>query len=205
MKNIQQTRDLIKYALKYVGGRTLDLGAGKAKYKHIITQASCEYITSDKFAGENVDVVCDIERTAFDDDYFDTVICTQVLEHLPNPWAAIQEMERILKPGGIAIVTVPFIGAYHEDPKDYFRYSPVGLEVIFYANNFETVEKGYYGKRFTVLAQFIEFTYFNPYKKKKGKIARKFMKLVYSFGGFLDRFIKDEIVYTTTYIIARKK
>lgn len=204
LQKIKQTRDLIKYALKYVRGRTLDLGAGRAKYKDIITQVSKEYIASDKFSDDNIDVVCDIENTLFKDDYFDTIVCTEVLEHLPNPRGAVKEMQRILKSGGTAIIAVPFMTPFHEDPKDYFRYTTSGLETIFSSNDFATIEKGYYGKRFTVIAQFAEFIYFNPYREKKGVFSRRFMKLIYLLANFLDRFVKDEIVYAQCYIIAKK-
>lgn len=203
MKKFQQTREVVNYGLKYIKGKTLDLGAGRAKYKDIIKRAASEYVASDKFGRDNIDVVCDLESTPFTDNYFETIVCTQVLEHLQNPWSAAREMGRILKPGGIALITAPFMTAYHEDPEDYFRYTPSGLETIFCKNNFETIEKGYYGRRFTVIAQFIEFIYFNPYKKR-GKFSIKFVRLIYLLTNLLDRFVKNEIAYANVYLIAKK-
>jgi SAM-dependent methyltransferase len=63
-----------------------------------------------------------------------------VLEHLEEPEAAIRECHRVLRPGGTAIYTVPFIWHLHEEPRDFFRYSKYGLRYLFEKVGFEIVE-----------------------------------------------------------------
>jgi SAM-dependent methyltransferase len=63
----------------------------------------------------------------FRDRAFDAAICSEVLEHVPDDRRVIREMARVLKPGGRAIVTVPFAFRYHPDPADFRRYTPAGL------------------------------------------------------------------------------
>jgi SAM-dependent methyltransferase len=58
---------------------------------------------------------------------FDGAICTEVLEHVPDDRALLTELARVLRPGGVLVVTVPFMFRYHPDPADYRRYTPDGL------------------------------------------------------------------------------
>ena len=68
------------------------------------------------------------------DECFDAMVCTEVLEHLPDPQLAAQEMARVLLPGAILVLTVPFNHPLHEVPHDYFRFTPWGLRSLFAAN-----------------------------------------------------------------------
>lgn len=61
---------------------------------------------------------------------YDTVFCFEVLEHLPHPQRAVAEMARVLKPGGVLLVSVPHLSRLHEEPHDYFRYTTYGLRTI---------------------------------------------------------------------------
>ncbi|MFQ5592277.1 MAG: methyltransferase domain-containing protein, partial [Phycisphaerae bacterium] len=56
-----------------------------------------------------------------------TVVCTQVLEHVPRPWDALAEFYRTLKEDGYLILSVPHLSAIHEAPNDYYRYTRYGL------------------------------------------------------------------------------
>jgi len=74
-----------------------------------------------------VDVFGDGRRLPFADESFQTVLSAEVLEHVMSPSALLQEMARVLKPGGRLLVTVPFIQPLHEMPSDFFRYTPFSL------------------------------------------------------------------------------
>jgi SAM-dependent methyltransferase len=75
-----------------------------------------------------------------DDASFDSALCTAVLEHLEEPERAIRECWRVLRPGGVAVYSVPFIWHLHEEPRDFFRFSKHGLAYLFTKAGFEVVE-----------------------------------------------------------------
>ena len=75
-----------------------------------------------------------------DEGSFDSALCTAVLEHLEEPELAVRECYRVLKPGGTAIYSVPFIWHLHEEPRDFYRFSKYGLKYLFEKCGFEIVE-----------------------------------------------------------------
>lgn len=203
MSQFQQTREVIKYCAKYVKGKTLDFGAGTAKYKKIITPFSSHYLAFDVVAGPNIDVVGDVLASPFSDGEFETIICSQVLEHVKKPWLVAKEISRILKVGGTCIVTVPFLIPYHADPADFFRFTKEGLVSIFEDNSFKIVESGAYGGNFTVLADLFRFTYLNPYKKKS-RFQERATRYLLKISKVLDKLFKGKIIYSNSFIVAKK-
>lgn len=71
------------------------------------------------------------------DTSYDTVLCSEVLEHLADPAAALREINRVLKPGGKLILSVPFLGRLHEEPHDYYRFTKHGLICLLSAAELE--------------------------------------------------------------------
>ena len=63
--------------------------------------------------------------------HFDVVVCTEVLEHVKQPFHAVDEIRRMLKPDGLALVTVPFDFFIHEPRPDCWRFTEDGLKVLF--------------------------------------------------------------------------
>jgi SAM-dependent methyltransferase len=97
----------------------------------------------DKFVQDNVDLVCDIHAIELPDNSVDGAICTGVLEHVEDPAKVVQEIFRILKPGGMAYLDVPFIQPYHPDPLDYWRWTLPGFQKFCLKNTgFEEVKAG---------------------------------------------------------------
>ncbi len=203
-EKFEQTKEVIKYALKFIKGRTLDLGAGQAKYKPLIEQAADEYVTFDLVPGKNIEVVGEITATGFPNESFDTIICTQVFEHIPVPWQAVKEIGRLLKSGGIVILTAPFLCPYHADPCDYFRYTPEGLTSLLKNEGFEIVEADSYGRMFLTLAEFFRLSFFSPYKKKRWG-SNRLMNLINRWARFLNQFSQNQSIYAASYVVARKK
>ena len=203
MKRLQETRDIVTYSRKYISGKALDLGAGSAKYREIIKEKATEYITLDMMPGPNIDVVSDVLNMPFSDETFDTVISTQVLEHVEKPWIMVKEIRRVLKKGGACILTAPFITPYHADPKDYFRYTTEGLKSLFESEGFRIIECFSYGGPFSVISGFIRFSWFNPYQKRK-RGSWKITSFTEKFARFLNRFVKNKIIYSDVCIIVRK-
>lgn len=125
------TRGILSQSTDYIHGRVLDFGAGTAKYKSLIVPHAKTYTSFDMIAGPNTDVVGDVLAPPFPDNSFETVICTQVMEHVREPWTMIEQISRILAPGGVCILTTPFLLPYHADPHDYFRYTTEGGSALF--------------------------------------------------------------------------
>lgn len=112
-------------------GDILDIGSGrKRRYENLCTNKSM-YKTLDTDPRGEPDIIASAEKIPLPAESVDGVLCTQVLEHLPHPWIAIQEMHRILRPGGYCVVTVPQLNELHEQPHDYYRYTNYGLSILF--------------------------------------------------------------------------
>lgn len=84
----------------------------------------------------------------------DCILCTEVIEHLTHPTKCVDEMYRILMPGGKAFVSVPFLFPIHADPYDYQRYTGDGLLQLF--NKFSSIEILPMGNYLGVMGLFIE-------------------------------------------------
>jgi len=149
-------------------GKLLDVGGGQVRrYKHLCPKVT-EYKTLDINADWKPDIVGSAEAIPLPDASVDSILSTQVLEHVPHPWIAIKEMARILKPGGIAVITVPQWNELHEEPHDYFRYTRFGLESMFKDSGLhvETMEQR--GQYFSVCGQAhirLLIDRFQPYKR----------------------------------------
>jgi SAM-dependent methyltransferase len=89
-----------------------------------------------------VDVVSPAELLPFDDGDFDFVMSQEVLEHVGDPLAVLREMCRVLRPGGLLYLQVPFIIGFHPDPSDYWRFTRQGIEEIASRAGFERVDVG---------------------------------------------------------------
>jgi SAM-dependent methyltransferase len=103
------------------GARVVDLGAGGR-------QVSPNAIAVDFTPFSNTRVVADVQRLPFACGAFDVVIATGLLEHVEDARAVIGEIARVLRPGGIVHIEVPFLQQYHTDPIDCRRYTISGLE-----------------------------------------------------------------------------
>lgn len=196
MKKFQQTREVIAYAQKYISGKTLDLRVGVAKYREIIEQKASHYTVFDiASSGKNID--------AFKDRSFETIVATEVLEHVERPWIMVKEIHRLLKRNGICIATAPFLLPYHSNRGDYFRYSVDGIQSLFKNEGFEIIECSSFGQLFSVLSEFIRFSWFNPFQKRK-RGSWKITHFVAGTSRFLNKFTKNKIIYGNVYIIAKK-
>jgi SAM-dependent methyltransferase len=139
-----------------LGARVIDIGAGDAPYRELFDAQ--EYLTLDHEQtphSGNVDVLGSADAIPVDDSSFDVVLCTQVLEHVPDPSAALGEFHRILTPGGRLIATVPFAWEEHEMPHDYFRYTKPGMEYLLDRAGFVDIAVAPRTDVFTTLAQLV--------------------------------------------------
>ena len=198
---LSTTKEVILHIMPHVRGKVLDLGAGMAKYKETIKKHAADYIACDVKKNENIDMVCNVTNLVFPPESFDTVISTQVFEHVDNPFMVAQEIKKVLKMGGNAIITAPFMLPFHADPKDHFRFSREGLEEIFKSSGFEIIDSGTYGGFFMVLSEMIHFSWFDSYKHKSGRIV----SIIERIAKVCDRIFPSKIIYANTFVVARKK
>jgi SAM-dependent methyltransferase len=105
------------------GGRTLDLGAQNGPYAALFPRR----VALDLHPAAGLHVRGDAHALPFLDAAFDLVLCTEVLEHLPEPQRAIDEIFRVLRPGGELLLTTRFLFPIHDAPHDYFRFTKYGL------------------------------------------------------------------------------
>lgn len=106
--------------------RVLDAGAGSSKYRTFFDH--CDYKTQDfcQYEGdlvkylEPIDYVGDIAEIPVDSGAFGAVLCTEVFEHIVDPMLALREFERILKPGGLLLLTAPAASHPHMEPYHYY-------------------------------------------------------------------------------------
>jgi SAM-dependent methyltransferase len=129
----------IKKNAHQIKGRTLDIGCGQKPYKNLFLNTT-EYLGMDieqsghDHTNECIDIYYDGINFPFKTNEFDSIICNQVFEHLPNPEVILSEISRVLKPGGILLITVPFIADEHEQPYDFFRYTTFILNKLMNEN-----------------------------------------------------------------------
>ncbi len=110
-------------------GRLLDLGCGKAPLYGTYAPLVDEVVCVDWTDCGCVDLVCDLSQPLpLPDASFDTIVFSDVLEHLPEPMAVWHEMARVLAPGGRIVLNVPFYYSVHAHPHDYARYTRFALE-----------------------------------------------------------------------------
>lgn len=129
---------------KYAMGKLLDIGCKEKPYEEMLASHITKHMGIDHEGTVHDKSKIDLFGTAYDipveNEYFDTILCTYVLEHLEDPDKAIKEANRILKTGGCAIYTVPLFWHLHEEPRDFYRYTKYGLRYLFEKNGFEIVE-----------------------------------------------------------------
>lgn len=124
-----------------VRGQVLDAGAGYLQFKPLLSRFADRYWSLDYGARNGpVDYLTDIQDMQnVPSGYFDTVFCNQVLEHVPSPQKALDEIFRVLKPGGNLIVSVPHLSRLHEEPFDFFRYTQYGLTHLLQKSGYSVI------------------------------------------------------------------
>ncbi len=129
---------------RFATGRLADIGCGAKPYAAMAAPHVAEHVGIDHAGSphgtDRVDLVGTAYRIPAPDASFDTVLCTDVLEHLEEPAAALAEAVRVLRPGGHGIYTVPLFWPLHEEPRDFYRYTRHGLRHRFEAAGLEVVE-----------------------------------------------------------------
>lgn len=141
-----RTAAFYSYAIpKYVRGNLLDLGCGKAPllgcYSEYAEAATLIDWSNSLHPQPLLDLVADLnDPLPLSDASFDTVILSDVLEHIAEPKGLLAEVSRVLKPDGVLLLNVPFFYPIHEEPFDYYRFTRYALERICKESNLRVVE-----------------------------------------------------------------
>ena len=129
---------------QFINGRLIDIGCGTKPYKKLLAPYVTEHIGVDHqetlHKRTNINRVGTAYNIPAENAEFDCALCTAVLEHLEEPELALQECWRVLKRGGVAIYSVPFIWHLHEEPRDFYRFSRYGLKYLFEKVGYEIIE-----------------------------------------------------------------
>ncbi len=134
-------RNGIKTFAPDMTGDILDFGCGSKPYASFFTNAD-SYVGVDILnSGHNhedskIDVFWDGKQLPFDDEVFDGCVAFEVFEHIFSLDDVLQELFRVLRPGGRLLISIPFVFGEHEAPFDYARYTSFGIRHILTKNGF---------------------------------------------------------------------
>jgi len=141
----------------------------------------------------------DAHNLPYPDNYFDCVAYDQVLEHVKKPWVCVDEAHRVLKPGGIIIITSPFFYQEHPHPTDYWRFTTDGLAVL--VENFSKIILKEKSGNYKMMLHMIK----NPTDRR----SKEFQKIQYLPNDkieciFSGKVISKNAYYVNSTIIAQK-
>jgi SAM-dependent methyltransferase len=125
-----------------LSGKLLDIGCGKKPYADYLSNVT-SYIGLDMPFSMHGYMAIDVFGTDLDLPFaagsFDNILCTEVLEHTPEPVIALREMNRVIKPGGILLLTVPFSEQLHEEPYDFYRFTVYGIQTLLKSSGWQII------------------------------------------------------------------
>lgn len=175
-------------------GTIVDFGCGKKPFKQYFPNQ--RYVGIDNRYG-NPDFVASVFHSPFKNNSADTVICSEVLEHINEPLKVVKEIHRVIKKGGHLYLTVPMYWYQHYQPNDFWRFTQFSLMAILSQFNFRIKYLNRYGGLNYFIACRISETIYNLFRKCfKNKTAlvllAPFQLLLY-FYSLLDKYNKKDV------------
>lgn len=134
-------RKALELAVSSVQGTLVDVGCGHRPYQSLFKQRTQRYVGVDWPANKGraePDVFGDAQHLPIRTAVADTVMAIELIEHLPHPAAFLREAHRILRPGGLLLLSAPFMEPLHEEPRDFLRFTPYALRTMLTDAGFET-------------------------------------------------------------------
>jgi SAM-dependent methyltransferase len=194
-------------AANYARGRLLDIGCGTKPWGATFAPYVDEHIGVDHAETlhglEQVEIVAGAYDIPLPDGSVDTILMTEVLEHLERPGDALAECARLLSDDGHLIATTPFSWPLHEEPRDFFRYSPHGLRHLAEEAGFEVVELAALSGIWATLA--LHFSYALQRHRPRSMRAVDFVvKVAQRLGWELDRRDRQEVLSWNHLLVARR-
>lgn len=198
-------------------GKLLDFGCGAKPYQSLFSVD--EYIGVDfqgeghDHSNEQIDVYYDGKTLPFDNDSFDSIFSTEVFEHVFNLHEMLQELNRVLKPGGQMLITCPFAICEHEQPNDFARYTSFAIRHLLHEHGFEVVQQEKLGTAVQALWQ-MRITYWNLhvlYKVRNIPVVRTAARLFFNSSMNAAAWLCNAMLpssndlYLNNLVLARKK
>ena len=164
--------DLIKKHFDH--GVCLDIGCGNNSIDNYLANNALsiiklDYPTTSKRYSNSPDVYADVQQLPINANIADAVIFFEVIEHVPNDEAAIQEIARILKGSGLLFISAPFLYPLHDQPFDFKRYTCHGLNHLLIKYGFEIIEVKQHGNSITTIMQLINLSLLDLIKSVENK------------------------------------
>ena len=156
------------------GALVLDAGAGRKPYRRLFAQQT--YQSTDMPGGfyeEPHDFECFLHEIPKPDNHYDAVVLTQVLEHVPDPWATLKEIHRVLKPNGRLLLSVPLTAPLHGEPWHFFHFTHYALHRMAISLGFAPRDIEKVGGAFWVLGKRLPdafrklFKQYDPFRARK--------------------------------------
>lgn len=136
-----------------VTGDVLVLGAGMTDYREMFPNAKSVVNSDVELFGPHIDMCLNAHALSLEEDRYDYVVAFEVFEHLHDPKQACNEIYRVLKKGGVFLMTIPFMFRIHGDPLDYTRFTNDGLATLL--SRFANIDIIPYGGRTSVISDLI--------------------------------------------------
>ena len=158
----------------FLSGTILDFGGGSKPYQSLFKNSQNYFSIEVLGNKENLksDIYYNGSKLPFADNAFDSILCTEVFEHVEKLDDVLDELYRVLKPGGRMIVTTPFMCMEHEMPYDFRRLSFNGLSNLMKENNFKILASQKLLNNFHVFFQTLNFYICQVFLKKKTKYLK---------------------------------
>ena len=185
---------------RHRGGVALDIGCGNSPYRAPVESRGFRLKTLDISDESAPDFVGTIEDTGLPDAFADLVLCTQVLEHSLDPERGLQDIHRILRPGGHLILTVPHIWFYHPHPTDNWRFTQEGLIRLTERANFVPLRLLSQGGSALSFFQIGNFLLYGAI----GKIGAPAYLVGNVVGKLADRVVRNDLFCLNFALLARK-
>lgn len=193
---------------RYASGWLLDVGCGERPYRDLFPQVE-RHVGLDLPPNRLADVWGDGMALPFRDARFDTVLCNEVLEHVPEPSRLMAEVARVLKPEGILLLTTPQTWGLHLEPHDFYRYTKHGLRYLAEKSGLEVVEVVPTSGLWATLAQRLADTVVHTYAARRSQGVVRLLSLLLApvlLAGYgLDRLFGKQGDTLDNLLIARKR
>lgn len=204
-------------------GKLMDFGCGSKPYYDLFSNTK-EYIGVDyngeghDHTTESIDVFYDGKTIPFGNNTFDSILSSEVFEHLFNLEEILMELNRVLKPGGKMLITCPFVWNLHEAPVDFARYTPYALRHLFNKYGFEVIVEDRLGTFVEVVVQmwnvYLLGGIFGYYNEKSYFRKRKFWSIFKpivipvhnSLGLLLNKLLpkRNDLFFNNLFVVVKK-